>query len=29
MGEFSRLYKECFDDLPSETLRRTAGTSAE
>lgn len=23
MGEFSRLYKDCFGDLPSETLRRT------
>jgi transcriptional regulator GlxA family with amidase domain len=24
-GEFSRAYKECFGELPSDTLRRKAG----
>jgi transcriptional regulator GlxA family with amidase domain len=25
-GEFSRAYKECFGELPSDTLRRKPGT---
>jgi transcriptional regulator GlxA family with amidase domain len=24
-GEFSRAYRECFGELPSDTLRRTPG----